>query len=212
VAEGDERRLRELAVRGSRYTLALFVPLCVTLMALAEPIISVWLGDRYSGGATALTILVSYWLVYGALIVTPGFLVGVGEARAAARTLACAAGLNLVLALILTPELGVEGPALATAGAFVAALPVLLRVGLHASGVELMELLRRAAIPAYALGAVLAGVLLAIRLGLEPDTLPAVASLAIAGVVLYWIAFYALVLDPDERALVRSLLRRRPLE
>jgi O-antigen/teichoic acid export membrane protein len=212
VAEGDERRLRELAVRGSRYTLALFVPLVVTLMALAEPIISVWLGDRYSGGATALTILVSYWLVYGALIVTPGFLVGAGEARAAGRTLACAAGLNLVLALILTPELGVEGPAVATAGAFVAALPVLLRVGLHASGLELMELLRRAAIPAYALGAVLAGVLLAIRLGLEPGTLPAVASLAVAGVVLYWIAFYALVLDPDERALVRSLLRRGPLE
>ena len=38
------RRLRELAVRGTRYTLALFVPLCVTLMALAEPILDVWLG------------------------------------------------------------------------------------------------------------------------------------------------------------------------
>ena len=212
VAEGDERRLRELAARGSRYTLALFVPLVVTLMALAEPIIAVWLGDRYTGGATALTILVSYWLVYGALIVTPGFLAGAGEARAAGRALACAAGLNLVLALILTPELGVEGPAVATAGAFVAALPVLLRVGLRASGLELMELLRRAAMPAYGLGAVLAGVLVAIRLGLDPETLPAVASLAVAGVLLYWVAFYALVFDPDERALVRGLLRRGALE
>ena len=107
VATGDERRLGELAVRGSRYTLALFVPLCVTLMALSEPIISVWLGDRYSGGADALTILVSYWLLYGALVVTPGFLAGAGEARAAGRTLACAAALNLALALILKPELGV---------------------------------------------------------------------------------------------------------
>jgi len=177
-------------------------------MALAEPIIAVWLGDRYTDGATALTILVSYWLVYGALIVTPGFLVGAGEARAAGRTLACAAGLSLVLALILTPELGVEGPALATAGAFVAALPVLLRVGLRASGLELMELLRRAAMPAYGLGAVLAGVLVAIRLGLDPETLPAVASVAVAGVLLYWVAFYALVFDPGERALVRGLLRR----
>jgi O-antigen/teichoic acid export membrane protein len=212
VAEGDERRLRELAVRGSRYTLALFVPLCVTLMALAEPIIAVWLGDRYTDGATALTILVSYWLLYGALIVTPGFLAGAGEARAAGRALACAAGLNLVLALILTPELGVEGPAVATAGALTAAVPILLRAGLRASGAQLTELLRRAAIPAYALGAVLAGVLLAVRLGLEPGTLPAVASLAVAGVVLYWAAFYALVLDPGERALVRGLLRRRPLE
>ena len=76
VAEGDDRRLRELAVRGSRYTLALFVPLCVTLMVLSKPIIGVWLGERYTDGAAALSILVSYWLVYGALIVTPGFLVG----------------------------------------------------------------------------------------------------------------------------------------
>jgi hypothetical protein len=62
--------------------------------------------------------------------------------------------------------------------------------------------------PAYALGAVLAGVLLAVRVGLEPGTLPAVTSLSVAGVVLYWAAFYALVLDPGERALVRGLLRR----
>src|SRR6185503_15299559 len=101
VAAGDERRLRELAVRGSRYTLALFVPLCVTLMAMAEPIIGVWLGDRYTDGAPALTILVSYWLLYGALIVTPGFLVGAGKARIAGQTLACAAGLNLILAVAL---------------------------------------------------------------------------------------------------------------
>ena len=187
-------------MRGSRYTLALFVPLCVTLMVLAEPIIGVWLGDRYTDGADALTILVSYWLLYGALIVTPGFLVGAGEARAAGRTLACAAVLNLVLALILTPELGVEGPAVATAGALAAAFPVLLRVGLRASGVRLGLLVGRAAIPAYALGAVLAGALLAIKLGLEPETLPAVAPAAIGGVLLYWAAYYALVLDQGERA------------
>jgi len=212
VAEGDLRRLGELAVRGSRYTLALFVPLCVTLMVLAEPIIGVWLGDRYTAGADALTILVSYWLLYGALIVTPGFLVGAGEARAAGRTLACAAAFNLVLALILTPELGVEGPAVATAGALTVAFPFLLRAGLRASGVELSELARRALVPAYGLGALLGGALAAIRFGLEPETLPVVVLASVAGVLAYWAAYYALVLDPDERELARGLLRRQALE
>jgi O-antigen/teichoic acid export membrane protein len=132
VASADERRLHELAVRGSRYTLALFVPLCVTLMVMSKPIIGVWLGDRYTDGANAMTILVSYWLVYGALIVTPGFLVG----------------------------------------------------------------------------ALLAGGLAALRFGLEPDTLLPVAAIAIAGVAGYWAAYYAVVLAPDERELVRGLLRR----
>jgi O-antigen/teichoic acid export membrane protein len=208
VAEDDRRRLHELAVRGSRYTLALFVPLCVTLMVMSKPIVGVWLGERYTEGATALSILVSYWLVYGALIVTPGFLVGAGEAATAGRTLACAAAINLVLALVLTPELGVEGPAVATAGAFAVVLPFLLRTGLRAAGVSLGELARRAMAPAYAAGAVLAGALAAIRFGLEPDTLPVVAVTAVAGVLGYWAAYYALVLDRDERELVRSLLRR----
>ena len=208
VATGDDRRLRELAVRGSRYTLALFVPLCVTLIVMAKPIVGVWLGERYTDGAAALSILVSYWLVYGALIVTPGFLTGAGEAPTAGRTLACAAVINLVLALILTPKLGVEGPAVATAGAFAAVLPVLLRTGLRASGASLEQLLRRAMVPAYALGAVLAGALCAIRFGLEPETLATVAPVAILGVLAYWGAYYALVLDPGERELVHSLLRR----
>jgi len=212
LATGDDRRLHDLAVRGSRYALALFVPLCVTLMVLSKPIIGVWLGDRYTEGAAALTILVSYWLLYGALIVTPGFLVGAGQARIAGQTLACAAVLNLVLALILTPELGVEGPAVATTAAFVAAFPLLLSTGLRASGVLLNDLIRRALAPAYTLGALLALLLVGIRIGLHPDTLPVVGVVSVAGVALYWTAFYALVFEPSERELARGLLRRRALE
>ena len=209
VATGDDRRLHELAVRGSRYTLALFVPLCVTLMVLAEPIIRVWLGARYTDGATALTILVSYWLLYGALIVTPGFLVGAGKARIAGQTLACAAALNLLLAVILTPQLGVEGPAVATTAALVAAFPFLLSAGLRAAAVLWTDLVRRALAPAYVLGGLLALLLVAIRFGLDPETLPPVALVSVAGVALYWAAYYAFVLDSDERALVTGMARRR---
>jgi len=106
----------------------------------------------------------------------------------------------------------VEGPAVATAGALVAAYPVLLHTGLRASGVPLPDLLRRAAVPAYALGALLAGALLGIRAGLEPDSLPAVAAVAVGGVLAYWAAFFAFVLDPGERELVSGLLRRRTLD
>ncbi len=202
AAAGDRERLRALAVRGTRYTLALVVPLCVTLMALAEPILEVWLGKRYGGGAAALAILVSYWLLYGGLVVTPGFLVGAGRAPQVGRVLVSAAVLNLALALVLTPELGLEGPALATAIPFVIAFPVLLRVGLEASGAPLRELARRAWLPAYSLGVLLAAVLVGARLALEPDSLIAVVGLAAGGVLAYWAAFYLLVLERSERRLV----------
>jgi O-antigen/teichoic acid export membrane protein len=208
VATGDRRRLRELAVRGSRYTLALFVPLCVTLMALAEPILGVWLGDRYTGGATALTILVAYWLLYGALVVTPGFLVGAGRAPQVARLMVVLAVSNLILALVLTPEVGVEGPALATTIPFVLAFPLMLRNGLLVSGASVSELVRRAFAPAYALGALLAAILVAVRLLADPEGLAAVGVLSVGGVLGYWAACYWLSFDESERALVRGLLGR----
>ena len=208
VSTGDRRRLRELVVRGTRYTLALFVPLCVTLMALAEPILEVWLGDRYGEGAAALAILVSYWLLYGGLVVTPGFLVGAGRAREVARIFMAVAVANLGVALILTPELGLEGPALATAIPFFVAFPAMLRVGLDASGAGLGELARQAWLPAYALGVLLAGVLVTLRLAADPATLPAVTALAAGGVLAYWLAFYVLVLEAGERTLIRGLLGR----
>ena len=209
AATEDVRRLRELVLRGTRYTLALFVPLCVTLMALAEPILDVWLGDRYGEGAAALTILVSYWLLYGGLVVTPGFLIGAGAARYVARIFVIVAALNLALSLALTPALGLEGPALATAIPFALAFPLLLGVGLRAGGgVELGDLARRSWLPAYSLGLMLAAALVALRLAADPETLPAVLGAAVGGVLAYWLAFYSAVLEPGERALVRGLLRR----
>ena len=209
VATEDESRLRELVVRGTRYTLAFFIPLCVTLIVLAGPILDAWLGSRYSGGATALAILVSYWLLYGGLVVTPGFLVGVGLAREVARIMLCVAAANLALSLSLTPELGLEGPAIGTALPFLLAFPILLRLGLRASGASLGALARSAWAPNYTLAALLAAMLLAGRAALPMDQTAVVLGLAAGGVLAYWGVFYGLILDPEERALVRGLLTRR---
>jgi hypothetical protein len=134
--------------------------------------------------------------------VTPGFLVGAGRAAQLGRVFAGAAVLNIALSLVLTPELGLEGPALATAIPFLLAFPVLVRVGLDASGARLGELARRAWLPAYSLGALLAALLVVARLALDPDSLAAVVGLAAGGVLAYWAVFFGLVLEPSERALL----------
>src|SRR3954470_5462908 len=127
TAQGDSARMRALVLRGSRYTLALFVPLAVTAIALAAPLLEVWLGHRFREGAAALSILVSYWLLYGALAVTPGLLIGAGRARQVARLMVVVAGANLALSLVLTPILGLEGPALGTAIPYFVAFPFFVR-------------------------------------------------------------------------------------
>jgi O-antigen/teichoic acid export membrane protein len=204
AAAGDDARLRALALRGSRYTLALFVPLTVTAIALAAPLLEVWLGERFRSGALALSILVSYWLLYGALAVTPGLLVGAGRARGVARYFSIVAVANLALSLALTPLVGLEGPALGTAIPYAVAFPFLVRLALSAVPVRLGELAREAWLPACSLGACLAAVLVAARLLLPLERLPALLAVALVGLGAYWSAFYWLWLRPGERALVRD--------
>lgn len=200
-------RLRELAVRGSRYSLALFVPLTVTAMVLAEPALEVWLGEEFATAGTALALLASYWLLYGALAVNPAFLVGAGQARRVARTAACVAAANLALSIALTPGLGLEGPALATAIAYVVAFPAFLAIvrdAIPAPG-TLAALAREAWLPAWSLGAVLALALVAARAALPLDEPALLIAVLLAGPALYWAAYWALWLAPGERDLVRSV-------
>ena len=208
AATGDKRRLRELVLRGTRYTLALFVPLCVTLMALARPLLDAWLGGRYGEGATALTILVSYWLLYGGLVVTPGFLVGAGRAREVALIMSSAAAAQPGAHTLAHSRAGIGGPGGGHRGGLRARLPLPAPAGAGRLG-------HRPRGPrAACLGSrVLAGrgsglLLVAVRLLLEPSGVAAVVAIGVAAVGGYWVAYWVLWLDSGERALVRGLARR----
>jgi O-antigen/teichoic acid export membrane protein len=211
-AAGDDRRLGELLTRGSRYTLALIVPIAVTGMVLAGPILDVWLGADFREAGPAMAILMSHWLLNGMSGVAAAMLVAIGAARDLARWAVAVAIASVALALALTPPFGLDGVALATAIPYVVLFPYLLRIVLRAIPVPPGELLRRAFAPAWALGAVLAGALVAARSALDLDTAIVVAALSLGGLAAYWVAFYALWLDRGERELVRSVLggvRRR---
>ena len=207
-AEGDEARERELALRGTRYVLAITVPITVFVMVMAGPLLEAWLGRRYLPAQGALTIFVAYWL-FGS---NTGVLGSMMWAHARGRALAIQAWatalMNLALALILTPLIGLEGVVASTTIAYAAIFPFFIRLVTRTLGLPLSELWRHAWRPVYPLAAVLALALGILRLAL-PDANSAV--MLTAGVVLlcgYWVAFYAVSLDDSERRLFRQLLSR----
>ena len=207
VAKGDDALLRELAVRGTRYTLALFVPVTVTLMVLAGPLLEVWLGERYRGGDLALRVA-------GVLLAAlrgPGRDARVPRGRgprppggadhdrgrrpqpgagAGADTVARRGGAGAGHRAALLPGLplhgrarpaGVGGAAGRPGGARVAAeLPAGRRAGPGAAGLARARRGRRSWWS------------WAERLG----------------PLLWWLVFYRFVLDSGERGLVRGLVRR----
>jgi O-antigen/teichoic acid export membrane protein len=208
ATEGDDRRLRELLVRGSRYTLALIVPLAVTGMALAGPILDVWLGDDFRTAGTAMAIMLGHWTLNGMSGVAAALLVAVGHARDLARWALLVAGASVALILALTPALGLDGVAIAMAAPYVALFPYLLSITLRAIPVPASELARRAFSPAWGLGLLLAAGLVAVRVVLDPSDALGVIATAVAGVSAYWLAYYLVCLDAGERSLVGDVARQ----
>lgn len=207
-AEGDERRLQELLIRGMRYSLALMTPLAVVGMVLAPPLLDVWLGDRFREGGTAMAILMAHWLLNGASGVLAAVLIATGRARGLAAYAGLLAAANVALALALAPWLELEGVAIATTVPYLLLFPLLLQRALAAVPVPLSALIGRAFAPALGPGAILAAGLGGLRIALSPETLPSVGGLALAGLFAYWLAFYALLMDRGERELTRALIGR----
>lgn len=207
AADRDAARQGELLVRGARYSTALVVPLAVTGMALAAPVLGVWLGPEFREGGAAMAILLAYWLVTAPTGVVAAILIAAGRARDLARYAGAVAAANLVLAMALVAPFGLEGVAVATSLPYVVAFPWLLGRALAAAGVPGRAFVRSALAPAYALAAVLGAGLVALRLAASPETLPAVLGGALAGLAAYWTAYYALCLDAAERHLVGDVAR-----
>jgi O-antigen/teichoic acid export membrane protein len=207
LAAEDEFRLRELLLRGTRYVLAIVAPVTVALMVVSAPLLEVWLGERFRVAAPALAILASYWLVGANSGVAGAMLVAAGWVRQLAWYAWLVAGVNLLLALVLTPLFGLEGVALAIAVPYVALFPVFFRLVRAAfPSASLRDFAREAWLPTYTLCVALAAALIGLRLAVDIDTLAEVIGVVLGGLALYATAWVALFATPGERTLLRSFL------
>lgn len=210
LAVDDTERLHDLLLRGTRYVMAVVVPVTVVLIVLSAPLLEVWLGPEFRVAAPAMAILLSYWMLNAATGVGGAMLVARGRAAELTKVAWAAAVANLALSLALTPWLGLEGVALGTAIPFVALFPVVLWLVLRDFPVGLSRLMRVAMLPAWATGAVTAIAVGAVRLLAPPDDLLTLALTA-AGGLAFAFAFYGLVwLAPAERVMLLSIMRRAP--
>ena len=209
LAAKDEFRIRELLLRGTRYVVAIVAPVTVALMVVSAPLLELWLGERFRDAAPALVILTSYWIVGANTGVSGSMLVAAGRVRELARYAWLVAGVNLVLALVLTPLLGLEGVALAIAAPYVFLFPIFFRLVRSAfPSVSLRDFAREAWLPTYPLCALLALLLAGCRIVLDIDALLELTVVFVGCLAIYAAAWVRLFATPGERVLIRGFLRR----
>jgi O-antigen/teichoic acid export membrane protein len=174
-------------------------------MVLARPILVTWLGPRFGVAATAMTLLVGYWLFNANTGVAGSMLLAAGRARQLTVYSAAVAALNLALSLALTPSLGLNGVVLGTTLSYALGFPFFIALTLSAIPVTLGELAREAWLPSYLTGAALAGGLIAVRSFVSLESMQAVLGVAAPALVAYWATYYAVWLRPSERTLFKNV-------
>ncbi len=115
-ARGEHVPLQRIVHLAARAITALTVPLAAVTALAAGPLLSAF-GSGFEAGQSSLRIL-CIGQVVNALLGPVGFLMTMtGNQSEAARILSVAAILNVVLCVLLTPLLGIEGAAVGTSSA-----------------------------------------------------------------------------------------------
>lgn len=210
AARKELSRLRGAFLIGNRLSLAVALPLCLTLGVLAEPILRVWVGAEYVSGTTVVVLLLAAMAVWA--LTRTGLLIlqGMGEARVPALIHVAEAVANVLLSIGLGIAMGINGVALATLiAAVVTNLGLLVPFLCRHFGVPVPRfgaIVLREHGPAALASALVGAVILSqwSPLGVLGLLVASVAMLAV-----YLGVFAITGLSREERGDLRGLLRRR---
>ncbi len=186
----------------TRTLLQVALPLAAGTALLAEPIIGLVGGPSFlPDGALALTLLISFLPFSYFNGLTQYVLIALGRQRALTAAFVVAVIFNLTANLLLIPRWGFVGAAVVTvASELVLLVPFTWLARQHLPSVSPLRELREP---------LLATLLMAPVVWWLRDAIHPAAAVA-AGALVYPIALWSLGgIDPDQRAMLRSLLRRK---
>ncbi|RIK10028.1 MAG: hypothetical protein DCC49_04435 [Acidobacteria bacterium] len=196
-AAGDRERLAKLMSDGTRFTVALVLPVTIAILALGRALTSSYAPPE---AWAPLVIFTSYWVLNANTGIPSVILAGMGRLKVLLVYAYAVAALNLILSILLARRYGVSGVVAGTTISYALAFPVFLAISMRVIGVRFFEFAKRAWWPAYPMAAVLGGVLLlaAGPLARSGNFVLTAGSGAMA-VGIYLAVFWAFAVTKDER-------------
>ena len=202
-------RLRQILLQGTRLSLVMVLPIAVSLIAFAEPIIGRWIGTQVLEMRAAVPVLQILAIItvirVGAGTATM-VLKGAGRHQLLASASVGTGVANVALSVALVRPLGLPGVALGTliplaASTLVIVLPAVCR----RVGLPVWALVSRAMLPALWPAAMLAFVYAAVPASFT-RSLWTIALVSAAGGCFYLALFVAIAVGPDDRVLYRGVI------
>jgi len=204
--KGDRRLLERMVGGGTRLYLAVILPPLAVLIGMMRPFLRYWVGARYVHLALAGQLFVLSLAAPAFVRVFAAVLAGRGRFREQVTTKCAYAPVNLAVSIFLASRIGVIGVIIPTTTYYVFIFPLVQFLLMHDEGFSVLRFLLDV-LPMFAAVAPVLVILLV--------TPPSLATSGVAGfgvcallatAVAY--AFSAIVLKPNERALVAAMRKR----
>jgi O-antigen/teichoic acid export membrane protein len=205
--------LGALLLRGSRYVTAIVAPVAVVLAVLARPLLVNWLGPEFAASEPPTVLLTALQALLASLTVGHTIVVATGKLPGRLPVILGVVGLNLVLSLLWVRPYGMTGVALGTVVASLIDYPLHLHYLQRHVGLRPRAFVREVVLPVYPLLLLPAVLAWAARAGGLTTSLAGTLFTFATAILLYWMAFMALMVSRAERdgliATARALFSKR---
>jgi len=206
-ASGDKSRLQEVFIRGTKYQLAICLPVTIIVFVMAADIIRLWIGSDYVYTANLTRLCVSYLFFDAIVVVGYNMMIGMGRIRHLLMIQAITTtAVNLCVSILLTPRVGVSGVMWGTLIGTVLSVGPYLRMYLKALDLSFGRFWREVIRPTYGLAAIF-GVVLHFAVNdwmRPPESLLSLCWLGSFALAMYYAAFALFGLGKAERMMLRS--------
>jgi len=199
-AEHDQGHLRSLYITSTRLTLAIFLPVGCTLVVLARPLLTLWVGAAYAGFAHLVLILTLANLIDTSLWPAGSVLQGMARHRPLAVMSMCTAVANLALSIALVRSWGLTGVALGTLIPIaIECVGLVLPYTMRVLRISLKQALKEMFLPALLPAAPMAVVLHTLQFAVDSSSLLSMMALIGVGFLVYVIGYLSVGASQFER-------------
>jgi O-antigen/teichoic acid export membrane protein len=178
-------RLRELLIRGTRYTLALSLPVTIAALILARPLLIGWVSAKYASYSGPAQLFLTYQLVTCTATIASTMLVGMGKVRQVTAYVTMAVVVNLIISIVLAKPLGVSGVIIGTLVGYGISGPLYIRLILRELSMSFGDFVRGAIVPIVPWAALFAVVIALTAYVFPPQGLIAVVLCCVPASVVY---------------------------
>lgn len=207
-AKSEHEKIRKLFVSGTKYALALTLPVVCALFILAPDFIRFWVSNSYAHSSVYARLFLCYLFFWSLTAVGWNMLIGVNQTKAIVKIQVVSVGANLGFSILLVHYFGVAGVIYGTIiGNLIAFFPY-MRLMMRCFGVSLRSFFVDIIFSAYPQAALTSLVLLSLSHFRPLNTFYGVVFYFVFSVLLYAALFYLTGLSKEERQQLLSLFAR----